>query len=67
MQTRHTTHAEAVYVARSLNLPIETVWGILKSVPFSSHVELELIVHAHMDRAVTTKIESDFPVPSSLD
>ncbi len=44
--TRLATHAEAVYIARALNLRIETVWQIIQGLPFSSFNELELAVHA---------------------
>lgn len=45
MRTRLTTHAEAVYIARALNLRIETVWQIIQDLPYTSYNDLELAVH----------------------
>lgn len=46
MQTRTATHAEAVYVARALNLHIEAVWRIIQGMRFAQYADLELAVHA---------------------
>jgi hypothetical protein len=64
METRFTTHAEAVYVARVLNLPIETVWEILRTVPFSSYAELELTVRTSLDRSLTPGTDDEFASPA---
>ena len=45
MHTRVATHAEAVYIARTLNLHIETVWKIIQGRPFTTYADLELVVH----------------------
>lgn len=44
METRSATHAEAVYLARALDLNIEAVWRIIRHVPFSSFADLEFAV-----------------------
>ena len=46
MQSRKATHAEAVYVARALNLHIESVWQIIQGLPFTHYAELETAVHS---------------------
>ena len=46
MHPRVATHAEAVYVARALNLQIETVWQIVQGRPYANYADLELVVHA---------------------
>jgi hypothetical protein len=45
MHSRIATHAEAVYVARALNLQIETVWHIIQGKPYATYADLELVVH----------------------
>jgi hypothetical protein len=45
MSTRTATHAEAVYVARALNIHIETVWRIIGGMAYGSVADLELAVH----------------------
>jgi hypothetical protein len=45
MQPRVATHAEAVYVARALNLQIETVWQIIQGRSYANYADLELVVH----------------------
>jgi hypothetical protein len=45
MHPRIATHAEAVYVARALNLQIETVWLIIQGKPYATYADLELVVH----------------------
>jgi hypothetical protein len=45
MHSRLATHAEAVYVARALNLHIEAVWQIIQGLHFASYTDLELAVH----------------------
>jgi hypothetical protein len=46
METRPTTHAEAVYLARTLNLKIESVWEAIRHRSFSSFADLELALHS---------------------
>jgi hypothetical protein len=46
MHSRLATHAEAVYVARALNLHIEAVWQIIQGLHFASYTDLELAVHS---------------------
>jgi len=46
MQSRKATHAEAVYVARALNLHIESVWQIIQGLPYTHYAELETAVHS---------------------
>lgn len=56
MHPRIATHAEAVYVARALNLQIETVWQIIKGKPYATYTDLELVVHnAFQQRQVETQ------------
>jgi hypothetical protein len=64
METRRPTHAEAVFIARALNLHIEMVWEILRDVPFSSYAELELTVRTHVNPEHTAHVELDCSVPS---
>jgi hypothetical protein len=45
MSTRRATHAEAVYVARTLNIHIETVWHIIAGMSYADVADLELAVH----------------------
>jgi hypothetical protein len=45
MHHRIATHAEAVYVARALNLQIEAVWQVIRGQRFASYADLELVVH----------------------
>ncbi len=45
IQPRIATHAEAVYIARSLNLHIESVWEIIRGRNYCSYTELETAVH----------------------
>jgi hypothetical protein len=45
MHNRIATHAEAVYVARALNLQIEAVWQIIQGRPYATYADLELVVH----------------------
>jgi hypothetical protein len=47
---RPPTHPEAVYLARALNLNIETVWEIIRPLRFSSYTDLELAVHNRAGR-----------------
>jgi hypothetical protein len=64
METRKPTHAEAVFVARALNLKIETVWGILQHVPFSSYADLETTVRNNIDPNTTSSVREDCEVPT---
>ena len=45
MSTRTATHAEAVYIARSLNLHIETVWHIIAGMSYADEADLAIAVH----------------------
>jgi hypothetical protein len=45
MEQRIATHAEAVFIARALNLRIETVWEIIRGLPFATYADLETAVH----------------------
>jgi len=45
MEQRIATHAEAVFIARALNLRIETVWEIIRGLPFTTYADLETAVH----------------------
>jgi hypothetical protein len=45
MDHRLATHAEAVYVARALNLQIEAVWQIIQGRHYETYADLELVVH----------------------
>jgi hypothetical protein len=45
MHHRIATHAEAVYVARALNLQIEAVWQIIQGRHYATYADLELVVH----------------------
>jgi hypothetical protein len=42
---KQATHSDAVYIARFLNLNIETVWEIIRGMKYSSQNELEMAVH----------------------
>lgn len=46
MHPRHATHAEAVYIARAMNLRIERVWQILQGHPEDSLTDLEQLLRA---------------------
>jgi hypothetical protein len=50
METRPATHPEAVYLARALNLNIETVWEIIRHSPFFSYADLELAARNYVAR-----------------
>jgi len=50
MSSRLATHAEAVYIARSLNLKIEDVWEVVRRTEFTSYGDLESAVHDHFSR-----------------
>jgi len=65
MRTRRFTHAEAVYLARTLNMEIETVWEIIRHVPFSSFVELEMAVHRHIAENRKVDVETDCGIPAA--
>ncbi len=58
MDHRRATHAEAVYVARALNLPIETVWQVVQGRPYATYTDLELVVHAAALRRPTDQQRS---------
>jgi hypothetical protein len=45
MEQRIATHAEAVFIARALNLRIEAVWEIIRGLPFTTYADLETAVH----------------------
>jgi hypothetical protein len=45
MEFRTATHAEAVVLAKSLNVQTELVWQIIQGLRFSSTAELERAVH----------------------
>jgi hypothetical protein len=45
MEQRIATHAEAVFIARALNIRIETVWEIIRGLPFTTYADLETAVH----------------------
>ncbi len=45
MEQRIATHAEAVFIARALNLRIETVWEIIRGLPYTTYADLETAVH----------------------
>jgi|WetSurMetagenome_2_1015567.scaffolds.fasta_scaffold1366505_2 hypothetical protein len=64
MEERKPTHAEAVFIARALNLKIETVWGILQHVPFTSYADMETAVTNNIDSDSASGIEEDYKVPS---
>jgi hypothetical protein len=64
METRPITHAEAVYLARAMNLEIQTVWEITRNVPFSSYSDLESTIRRQVAGGVNTEMENDFRVPS---
>lgn len=42
---KQATHGDAVYIARFLNLNIETVWEIIRGMKYSTQNELEMAVH----------------------
>ncbi len=44
MHQRVATHAEAVYVARALNLQIEAVWQLIQGKPYATYTDLEVVV-----------------------
>lgn len=50
MDHRQATHAEAVYVARALNLPIEAVWQVIQGRHYASYADLELVVHTALQQ-----------------
>lgn len=51
MDHRRATHAEAVYVARALNLPIERVWQVVQGRAYATYADLEHVVqHAVQQR-----------------
>ena len=50
MSSRLATHAEAVYIARSLNLNIEAVWEVIRRIEFTSYGDMESAVHDHFSR-----------------
>jgi hypothetical protein len=64
METRHATHAEAVYLARAHNLSIESVWEIIRNLPFSSYADLELAVHMHAARQNEPAMDHDHSLTS---
>jgi hypothetical protein len=64
MNTRHATHAEAVYIARALNLNIESVWEAIRNMPFSSYADLELAVHRHFARHKKAAMDRDHSLTS---
>lgn len=45
MESRTATHAEAVILAKSLNVQTELVWQIIQGLRYSSTTELERAVH----------------------
>ena len=45
MESRTATHAEAVVLAKSLNVQTELVWQIIQGLRYSSTAELERAVH----------------------
>lgn len=45
MGYRKATHAEAVYIARALNLHIDTVWSIIEGMTYTTFADLEMAVH----------------------
>jgi hypothetical protein len=45
MGNRKATHAEAVYIARALNLHIDTVWTIIEGMTYTTFADLEMAVH----------------------
>ncbi len=56
MEQRIATHAEAVFIARALNLRIETVWEIIRELPYTTYTELETAVHkAFLQRIPETR------------
>ena len=50
MDHRQATHAEAVYVARALNLPIEAVWQVIQGRHYGTYADLELVVHTALQQ-----------------
>jgi hypothetical protein len=50
MPSRPATHAEAVFIARSLNLSIEAVWEVIRNIECTSSTDLELAVQDHYSR-----------------
>jgi len=64
METRPITHGEAVYLARALNLEIQTVWEITRNVPFSSYSDMESSIRRHLAGCENTEVDNDFRVPS---
>lgn len=65
MGSRPITHAEAVYIARALNLNIEAVWEIIRHESFSSYSDLELTIHRHMAKSREVEIDTDCGVPTA--
>jgi hypothetical protein len=64
MEERKPTHAEAVFIARALNLRIEAVWGILQHVPFTSYADMETTVRNNIDPDTASSVREDYEVPS---
>jgi hypothetical protein len=64
METRQATHAEAVYLARALNLNIEAVWEIIRRLPTSSYAELELAVRNHVPQPQQPALDHDHTLSS---
>jgi hypothetical protein len=64
METRPATHAEAVYLARALNLNIETVWEIIRHLPSSSYADLEIAVRNHIARLQKPAMDQDHSLSS---
>jgi hypothetical protein len=58
MHQRVATHAEAVYVARALNLQIEAVWQIIQGRPYANYADLELVVHNAFQQRQSDTIRS---------
>jgi len=64
MQTRPATHAEAVYLARALNLNIETVWRTLRPQPAASYAELERAAQRYVARQQEPPVRDDVHLSS---
>jgi DNA-binding MurR/RpiR family transcriptional regulator len=65
MEERSATHAEAVYLARTLNLSVEAVWRVIQHVPYSSYADLDLAVRHAIARPWLSASTED-PSLSSL-
>ena len=63
MQTRPATHAEAVYLARALNLNIETVWSTIRPQPSASYAELERAAQRYIARQQQPAPRTDRNLP----